>query len=348
MKRFADHGHSVGYFSRISSRRWLRDLWRGRVHHSAPGENPGWRNRPWTPLANRIPTLFDFDEAIAARGLNRWIDAQQEKPILWLEHPHCFGLVDRLPHARLVYDVMDLHSAFSMARADLRAKEDALLARADVVFTGGRAMHERTVERRPDSHCFPSGIDLDHFGKARDEATSIPAPLRDIPHPILGYFGAVDERLDFQLLESVCRERPNWTVVLIGPLIPGTKIAADAPNFHWLGPQPYAALPGCVRAFDVCIMPWAKTELTAHISPTKTPEYLAGGKPVVSTRIRDVERDYGDVVLFGDTPEEFIAASEHALADRDRNWAASLESREAARTWEQIAEAMMAIIQSPR
>jgi UDP-galactopyranose mutase len=224
--------------------------------------------------------------------------------------------------------------------------EDVLLERADIVFTGGGALQDATVGRRPDAHCYASGIDLEHFGRARDSTVPVAPEIADLPHPILGYFGAIDERLDYDLIRAVCRARRDWSVVLLGPLIPGTVITVEEPNFHWLGAKPYSELPSHLRGFDVCIMPWVKSELTAHISPTKTPEYLAGGKPVVSVKVLDVERDYGDVVLFGDTPEEFVAATERALTERDRDWAATLDGREAVRTWEQIAAEMDDLIAS--
>lgn len=347
MSRLAARGHDVFYLSKISSRRWLGQTLRGRRDLNRGREGRLlFRNSPWIPLANRIGVIHALDEWTTRRAIRRWLGERAQDAILWLYHPSFISHIGRLPRRHLVYDVMDHFRAFKQSKSGVVNQEDLLLEQADIVFTGGRAMHGPIAERRSDAHCFPSGIDLDHFGAAREESTRIPSEIRDLSRPVLGYFGAIDERLDFDLIREVCCAHPTWTVVFLGPIIPGTEIAIEEPNFVWLGPKPYAELPAFVKGFDVCIMPWEKTELTAHLSPTKTPEYLAGGKPVVSVRIRDVERDYGDVVLFGDTPEEFAAAVEQALTMRGRDWARALEGREAARTWDQIVEEMMGIIES--
>jgi UDP-galactopyranose mutase len=347
MSRLAARGHDVLYGSKISSKRWMRNALRGRsdLNRGRDGRLH-FRNSPWIPMANRVGAIHALDEWTTRRSIRRWLGERAEEAILWLYHPSFISHIERLPRRRLVYDVMDHFRAFKQSKSGVVNQEDLLLEQADVVFTGGRAMHEPIVNRRPDARCFPSGIDRDHFGAAREQSTPIPSDISDLGRPILGYFGAIDERLDQDLIRGVCRAHPMWSVVFLGPVIPGTELSIDESNFHWLGPKPYTELPAYVKGFDVCIMPWAKTELTAHLSPTKTPEYLAGGKPVVSVRIRDVERDYGDVVFFGDTPEEFTIAVEQALAQRDRDWATALEGREAARTWDQIVEEMAGIIES--
>lgn len=341
MTRMARRGHDVLYVAKISTKRWARDAAQGRrgLHRSAPAERPAFRNLPFFPAANRLALLNALDNALTARTVRRWLGARRDA-ILWLYHPDTLPLVDRIPHRTLVYDVMDHFPAFQRTRATAKPREDMLLERADLVFTGGRAMHEATLGRRPGAICYPSGVEIEHFARAREATTPVPPELAALPRPVLGYFGAIDERLDFALVEEVCRQRPDWSVVFLGPVIPGTALAVSAPNFHWLGPKPYADLPSHIRGFDVCIMPWVQSALTAHISPTKTPEYLAGGKPVVSVPIRDVVRDYGDVVFFGEDAPRFIAAVESALAERDRDWAATLAGREAARTWDQIAQEM--------
>lgn len=342
MTQLAKRGHDVLFLSHLSSKRWLGEFLRGQAgkHRSAPGENPAFRNLPWIPLTSTFPFLQTWERRSTVNRIKRWLGSRADEAILWIYHPDNLPLLDMIPHRTLVYDVMDHFPAFKQSRSDVKSKEDFLLERADVVFTGGVALQEATVGRRPNAHCYSSGIDVDHFAKARDPQTEIPEEIRDLPRPILGYFGAVDERLDFGLMKQVCKARPDWSIVLIGPQIPGTEINVDEPNFHWLGGKPYAQLPNFIRGFDVCIMPWVQSELTAHISPTKTPEYLAGGKPVVSIPIRDVVRNYGDIVFFGDNAETFIEATEKALAAADRDWAATIVDHPHALTWSRIAQEM--------
>jgi UDP-galactopyranose mutase len=185
------------------------------------------------------------------------------------------------------------------------------------MFTGGHALYEAKQELHPNVHPFPSSVDTAHFGKARRQLSE-PADQAAIPQPRLGFFGVIDERMDLELLEGVARARPDWQLVMVGPIV---KIdEADLPrlpNLHYLGGRSYAELPGYIAGWDVALLPFAKNESTRFISPTKTPEYLAAGKPVVSTSIRDVVRPYSalKLVRIADTVEEFVAACEEAMAE---------------------------------
>ena len=166
---------------------------------------------------------------------------------------------------------------------------------------------------------FPSSVDVAHFARARQRGQD-PVDQQGIPHPRLGFFGVIDERLNVGLLEALARERPTWHLILLGPVAkidPGRL--PRGPNVHYLGPKPYADLPAYLSGWDVALLPFARNETTRFISPTKTPEYLAAGKPVVSTSIRDVVRSYGDqgVVRIADAPDEFIEAIEATLIEQD-------------------------------
>jgi UDP-galactopyranose mutase len=347
MKRLAARGYSVTYAAKMSSKKWAKDIASGNGgrHASSPGEQPQYRNVPWLPLANRFSVLRKIDTRLTASKLKGLSDSKSET-WLWLYHPDHLRFADLIPHSRLIYDVMDHFSGFAGSRDDVSTWEQNLLQQADVVFTGGRSIQEAIEKQRADAICYPSGIDRDHFAKARDAELEVPADIRGLSQPIYGYFGAIDERIDFDLTRELCRRHPNASVVFLGPIVPGTELNITEKNFHWLGPKPYAELPAYLKAFDVCLMPWVRSELTAHISPTKTPEYLAGNKPVVSISIPDVKRDYGDVVLLAEDMEEFIQAVEKANDDSDTNWAATLEGRPAARTWDEIADAMIADIKA--
>jgi UDP-galactopyranose mutase len=348
MKRLRARGHAVNYLSLVGSRAWRAKRRAGATSPRSGITPEGLRYGTlfYTPLSGRFRSLERINDARLMHAASQLPLARIDSPtVLWLYHPERIGLVDLIPHDLLVYDVMDHFPAFRSSRSDIETTEDKLLRLADVVFTGGRSMHEKKAPTRPDAVCFPSGVDVAHFARAMDAATPIPEEIADLPRPILGYFGAVDERIDYELVEAICRARPDWSYVFIGPLVGMDRAPVDAPNFHHLGARPYARLPEYLKAFDVATMPWVRSELTAHISPTKTPEYLAGGAPVVSVPVPDVERDYGDVVSFASTPEDFVAACEKLLNTPLSDLAQSLSGRAASASWDTIAEEMEAIVQ---
>jgi UDP-galactopyranose mutase len=193
------------------------------------------------------------------------------------------------------------------------------MRRAEIVFAGGRTLYEAKRRHHRNVHLFPSSVDGDHFRRARE---TLPDPTDQAPiaHPRIGYFGVIDERIDLDLIRDLAEGRPDWQYVMVGPL---AKIAeADLPraaNLHWLGAKSYTELPAYLSGWDVAIMPFALNDATRHISPTKTPEYLSGGRPVVSTPINDVVHPYGDeqLVHIAADPESFVAAISVAL-DCDR------------------------------
>ncbi|MBV0892823.1 UDP-galactopyranose mutase [Paracoccus sp. Z118] len=237
-------------------------------------------------------------------------------PVLWFYTPQMWPIARHVKASAVVYDCMDELSNFRFAPPELRRNEADLMAAADVVFTGGHSLFEAKRLQHDNIHPFPSSVDARHFAAAR---TGLPEPAdqTNIPHPRLGYYGVIDERLDLQLIRDTAAARPDWQIVMVGPV---AKIAdGDLPraaNIHWLGQKQYADLPAYLSGWDAALMPFAINEATRFISPTKTPEYLAGGRPVVSTPIHDVVRHYGEaqaVRIAHDTPA-FIAACEDALA----------------------------------
>jgi glycosyltransferase involved in cell wall biosynthesis len=239
------------------------------------------------------------------------------EPVGWFYTPMALPLAAGLSLRACVYDCMDELSAFKNAPRELLVREAQLMAVADVVFTGGHALFEAKKQRHPNIHPFPSSVDAAHFGRARQTLPE-PPDQAHLPRPRLGFFGVIDERMDIGLLEAVAKSRPDWQLILLGPVV---KIdPADLPslpNIHYLGSKSYADLPSYISSWDVALLPFAKNDATRFISPTKTPEYLAAGKPVVSTSIRDVVRPYAALGLtrIADTPAEFVAACEAALSE---------------------------------
>jgi glycosyltransferase involved in cell wall biosynthesis len=236
-------------------------------------------------------------------------------PVAWFYTPMALSIAAALRPRAVVYDCMDELSAFKGAPKELLTREAELLAIADVVFTGGHALFEAKRHLHRNIHPFPSSVDTAHFGQAR---TPLPEPTDQatIPGPRLGFFGVIDERMDLQLLEGIARLRPAWQIVLVGPVVKVDPAELPRlPNIHYLGAKTYAELPSYIASWDVALMPFAKNEATRFISPTKTPEYLAAGKPVVSTSIRDVVRPYSvqGLARIADTPVDFVAACEAAI-----------------------------------
>ncbi len=237
-----------------------------------------------------------------------------ERPIVWFYTPMALPLLQQLQASLVVYDCMDELSAFKNPPKQLLQRESALLNLADLVFAGGPSLFEAKRERHPDAHCFPSSVDVRHFEQALARDTSHPAQ-QHIAHPRLGFYGVIDERFDGALIAALADAHPDWQVVLVGPVLKVDPAGLPRrPNIHYLGQQPYGALPQLLAGWDVCLLPFALNEATRYISPTKVLEYMAAELPSVSTPIADVAGPYGHVVAIADGADEFIAACEAALA----------------------------------
>jgi UDP-galactopyranose mutase len=295
-----------------------------------------------------LPKELISEEALdnVLRGMidRLFTEHQIDKHLLWYYTPMACAWTRHLKPLAVIYDCMDELSAFKGAPPALRAREEELFKRADLVFTGGQSLYEAKRGQHPNVYAFPSSIDASHFAQARS-ITIDPPDQADIPRPRLGFFGVIDERMDLELLDAVAAARPLWHLVIIGPVV---KIdLATLPrrdNLHYLGGKSYAELPAYLSGWDVALLPFARNESTRFISPTKTPEYLAAGCPVVSTSIRDVVRPYGQqgLVHIADTPAEFIAAIEAAMSgdetERLREVDAMLSQTSWDRTWKRMTE----------
>jgi glycosyltransferase involved in cell wall biosynthesis len=262
--------------------------------------------------------------------------------VQWFYSPMCApGLAGRLGEIGLVYDCMDELSNFRFAPPDIAERERFLLQRADVVFTGGASLLDAKRRYRPDARFFGCGVDVEHFSQARQADTVVPPEVSGLPRPVLGYFGVIDERLDYELIGALAEAFDRGSIVMAGPLakVEKEQLPRNA-NIKWLGQQPYAALPSLVKGFDVCLMPFALNEATRYINPTKTLEYMAGGKPIVSTAVADVVRNFGDVVHVAPSYDEFIESVMRVLAEPDpARIAAGIEKANAS-TWDAIVAKM--------
>ncbi len=282
-------------------------------------------------------------------------DHEIDEYVFWYYTPMALKFTDHFKPVASVYDCMDELSAFKGAHSHLPILEKQLFRKVDLVFTGGQSLYEAKRGQHPSVHAFPSSIDAAHFGKARTTVTD-PEDQAHIPHPRLGFFGVIDERFDIDLLDQVAKQRPEWQFVIIGPVV---KIDPETlpkhANIHYLGGKKYDELPHYLAGWDIALLLFARNESTRFISPTKTPEYLAAGKPVISTSIRDVVRPYGELKLveITDTPDDFINAAEKILAGSDQSeWLSRVDAflKEISwdKTWGQMSDLITEVIDRKR
>ncbi len=305
-------------------------------------------------LVVHLPHRFRADEPAADQAqfevLSRYFDEQGvDKYLFWYYTPMALGKSRFFKPVLTVYDCMDELAAFKFAPPTLRELEQELFEKAELVFTGGHTLYEAKRQQHPDAHPFPSSIDKAHFGQARQEMPE-PADQAGIAHPRVGFFGVVDERLDIELLRQLAAAHADWQFVIIGPVVkidPATLPRQT--NIHYLGGKDYQELPAYLRGWDVATLLFADNESTKFISPTKTPEYLAAGCPVVSTPIRDVVRPYGELnlVQIASTAPDFGRAIGRALTQtQDADWRQRTDDYLATISWDQTWDEMRALMQA--
>lgn len=303
-----------------------------------------------TPLIPERMAWNDNEAALRAMLDAYAAEVRLENPILWFYTPAMLPLARGIQARAIVYDCMDELANFRSASPELPLLERALMQVADVVFTGGYSLYDAKCKLHGNVHAFPSGVDVKHFARAHGPAVAKAADQEQLPHPGLGFYGVIDERIDFPLLAALADSHPEWSVVMVGPI---AKIGVDElvrrPNIHYLGPKSYRELPSYVAGWEVGLMPFAMNDATHFISPTKTPEYLAGGIPVVSTPITDVIRQYGAIegVFIGKTPAEYISACEKALKLKQggRAWLNAVDTMLADLSWDRIFERMEGLVE---
>ena len=268
--------------------------------------------------------------------------------IFWYYTPMALSFSAHLKPALTIYDCMDELSNFKNAPRKLKDFEDSLLEKADVVFTGGQSLYDFKKDRHHNIHPFPSSIDKKHFEQARTVKEE-PEDQKKINGVKLGFYGVIDERFDIDLIKNMAELRPEWNFILLGPVV---KINPDSlpqlPNVHMLGGKNYDELPHYVSGWDVALIPFAINDSTKFISPTKTPEYLAAGVPVVSTPIRDVVKPYGEkgIVKIGTNAEEFVAAAEEYMKMDKTKWLPEVDDFLSDKSWSATFMEMMKRINS--
>ena len=300
-----------------------------------PSEHPRWIGHGDPKTAQQYEVLL---KAYLA-------DVKSHKRLFWLYTPMGNHFTKALSHYGMIYDVMDELSAFKGAPPDLRFLDQTVADKADMLFTGGLSLYEKRHLVHPKkTFLFPSGVDIAHFARARHRENIICPD--DMPDPanglVMGYYGVIDERMDLTLISDVAARHPEWQFVMIGPVLKiGHHELPQAPNLHYLGKKSYEELPAYLAYFDVALIPFALNEATKFLSPTKTLEYMAAHKPIVSTPIRDVAALYGQAVHIADTADAFVAAIQTALDEPIRLRGDIRRKLLEEHTWESITTHML-------
>ena len=259
----------------------------------------------------------------------------------WFYSAAFVPILQTLEFDNVIYDCMDELSLFKGASQQLIQQENDLLAAADVVYTGGKSLYESKKQKNHNVHCFPSSVDVDHFSMDLSNERLMPGDMINIKTPIIGYYGVIDERIDLDLIKETASKCPDVSFVMIGPLakIEDTDLPR-ANNIHYLGMKTYEELPNYLQYFNIAMMPFALNDSTKFISPTKTLEYMAAGKPIISTKIRDVERDFSNCVMLIDDAEDFAKAIESPMDDFQSEYEDILRNT----SWDRTAEKMSLMI----
>lgn len=287
-------------------------------------------------LKPRVHAISDIAKILARLNVRQVNSA-------WFYSAAFYELLNTISADHIIYDCMDELSLFKGASQLLKDQEKKLLNTADLVLTGGISLYEEKSKHNPNVHCFPSSVDCEHFEKAKRNLM-LPSDIKNIQHPIVGYIGVIDERIDMPLIQQTAELLPEFNFVMIGPLAKiEEKDLAKAENIHYLGMKDYDVLPNYLKAFDVAMMPFALNDSTRFISPTKTLEYMAAGKPIISTSIKDVVRQYNHCVEIIESPDEFKQAIVNAISSRKNQIAAYQKILEKT-SWDNTASKMLNLL----
>ena len=345
LSRFAQRSHVLFVEEPI----YLDDVGEARLDLSLPMERVH-RAVPMLPAALRGE--YDASIAVIRELLRRELAADGmlggrfARPIQWFYTPMpAPAMIGAFDERAVVYDCMDELSKFRFAPTALVDRERYLMAQADVVFAGGYKLSQSKAKYHQNVHFFGCGVDVAHFATARSADVEVPREIAALKRPVIGYYGVIDERIDYDLLRTLASSLPDVELVMVGPVVKvDPSELPQAENIHWLGQRQYAELPAHVKGFDVCLMPFALNEATEYINPTKTLEYMAAARPIVSTAVSDVVHNFTPVVAVADTYEEFVAAVRDAIDRPSAEMIARGLEQARANSWESIVARMERII----
>ncbi len=298
------------------------------------------------PFSRVFPWIRSFNNLLMKHRIKRECQKKNNKKnILWLYSPLSAYLIGNAGEALVVYDCMDEHVTFKNADPKLVEAENQILEKANIVFAGGRSLYESKKLKNPNCYLFPSCVDTTHFSKALSSDTLVPNDLKDIPKPVIGYSGAVDERLDYKLIERLAEKNSDFSFVFVGPIIKVQKKNLPVKkNIYYLGAKEYHTLPSYLKGFDIGFMPFALSPVTKMISPTKTLEYLAAGCRVVSTPVPDVVSDFKRTVRIGHNADEISNHLREVVNNKEPAIIRLGKETAAKNTWDGMVDKMEQII----
>ncbi|MFL5618002.1 MAG: glycosyltransferase [Gemmatimonadaceae bacterium] len=345
LSRFAQRSHVLFVEEPI----YLDDVGEAHLGLSQPTECVH-RVLPLLPAALRGE--YDASIAVIRQSLRRQLAADGAlgglfaRPIQWFYTPMpAPAMIGAFDERAVVYDCMDELSKFRFAPPALVDRERYLMAHADVVFAGGYKLSQSKARYNPNVHFFGCGVDVAHFATARSTDLEVPREIASLERPVVGYYGVIDERIDYDLLRTLASSLSDVELVMVGPVVKVDPAELpQAENIHWLGQRQYAELPAHVKGFDVCLMPFALNDATEYINPTKTLEYMAAGKPIVSTAVSDVVHNFTPVVAVADSAAAFAAAVRAAIERPSAEMIARGLEQARANSWESIVSRMERII----
>ncbi len=307
---------------------------------ACPHVSPSWNSNP------QMPELLRKFTRQAMETQND--DGEFDAPLIWYYSPmDAAWSLGHFANRGVVYDSMDELSQFTGAPKTLVANEARLMEYSDVVFAGGYELYLKKKDRHPNVHFFGCGVEYEHFALAQDPVTAVPPDIDFMGRPILGWFGVIDERVDYGLIGEVARKRPDWSIAMVGPVVKvDPNLLPHFPNLFYLGQRDYQVLPNYCKAFDICIMPFANNASTQYINPTKALEYMATGKPIISTPVKDVVRQYADLLTItsNNSPEEFVKAAEQIFQNSNPGRIAAGIEKARQNSWENTVATMQNLI----
>lgn len=300
------------------------------------------------PFASRSELVCKLNQTVLRRILLRWQSKLNlHDPILWTYSPYTVHLFGKLGEKLTVYDCTDERTANPLVgREHIGRLETALIRRADLVFVTAKGLLERKSPLNPNTFLAPNGVHFQYFARAWSTTLEVPADAEGLPHPIIGFVGAIAYWIDLNLIEFVAEAKLDWTIVMIGPVRAGVDVAglSTMPNVHFLGKKDWRRLPNYLQIFDVCISPFKLDDpITETANPLKVYEYLAAGKPVVSVDMPEI-RGLDSVLYIASSYEDFVRQLELALQENDPGAAHARIEVGRQYDWERVLSAMSARI----
>jgi glycosyltransferase involved in cell wall biosynthesis len=354
MTRFAAAGYRVLYVNPPIT--WLSPLkkpqyWKGRVFRITKFEeiSPGifvYTPPPLLPFANLHPGINKLNQYFLAQGLKDiYRTLKFSDPLLWTYLPNNVDILKHLRHSLLIYDCADEHASFPgfINPQTVSKMENRLLGRADFVFASAQELYNKRVKICPHIRLINNGADFGHFQQAFKEMLPIPEDIAALPKPIAGYIGAISTWLDLELLQGLATAYPQWSIVMIGPQDIDLTTLKNCQNIFWLGPKPYSMLPSYLQRFDLCLIPFVINDLTVNVNPVKLYEYLAAGKPVLTTALPEV-RQFSNYIAIAETKADFVTLAAREISANNNLKSKQRQEIALANSWDLRFKEMLAVI----